>query len=173
MGIHDLLDRARATTDPDQPEVTIPDDASELVPDDVLPADPKPGKRSRARLPRPATSTTKTTAAQKKQVEDSLLLLMTVIGGGISLRDRVCGPAITEQAGAVAKAAVPIICRNPALLAWFVGGAGFMDFFALLVALQPVLGTAWSHHVTKTPTAAHDHEGVAPVDYSAYAAPSI
>lgn len=174
MGIHDLLDRARATDDPAPPAVTVPDDASELVPDDVLPPDPKPGKRTgRTRTRRPAT-TTKATTAQRKQVEDALLLLMTVIGGGVSLRDRVCGPAITGQAEAVAKAAAPIVCRNPAMLAWFVGGAGFMDFFAVVVALQPIIGTAWSHHVTKGGGhQGHEgHEGV-PVDYSAYTAPGI
>lgn len=171
MGIHDLLDRARATDDPAADAVTVPDDASELVPDDVLPPDPKPGKRTaRSRAPRP-TSTAKATGAQKKQVEDSIQLLLTLVGGGISMRDRVCGPAITGQAEAVAKAATPIICRNPAMLAWFTGGAGFMDIIGLLMAFQPIVGTAWSHHVTKSTT--HDGHEEVPVDYSAFAAPTI
>jgi hypothetical protein len=175
VGIHDLLDRARATDDPAAPAVTVPDDASELVPDDVLPPDPKPGKRTaRARAPRPAASATKATSAQRKQVEDSVQLLLTLVGGGISMRDRVCGPAISAQAEAVAKAATPIICRNPAMLVWFTGGAGLMDVIGLLMAFQPVIATVWSHHVTKSTV--HDghqgHEGV-PVDYSAFAAPSI
>lgn len=172
MGINDLLDRARSTGEADATNVTVPDDASELVPDDALPPDPKPGKRtSRVRVPRPTTTSSKATTGQKKQVEDALLLLMTVIGGGISLRDRVCGPAISNQASAVAKAATPIICRNPAMLAWFTGGAGFMDFFALIVALQPVIGTAWSHHVTKQ--VSHDGHEEVQVDYSAFSAPTV
>ncbi len=180
MAMTDLLDRVRSTggtpdRDPESADLLVPDDASEL--DDSLPPDPKPGKRTaRRRIPRPAAAPAKATAVQKRQIEDSLVLLMTVIGGGISLRDRVCGPAITSNAQQVARAAVPIIARNPALMAWFCGGAGFMDIFGLIVALQPVIGTAWGHHVTKsTGHDGHDHgsgEGV-PVDYSAFTAPVL
>ena len=170
MGIQDLLDRARGAEDSSDPDLRVPDDASELD-EDLLPPDPKPTKRARA--PRSSGSTpAKVTVGQRRQVEDALMLLMSVIGGGISMRDRVCGPALTENSSAVAKAAVPIICRNPALLAWFSGGAGFMDFFALLVALQPVVGTIWSHHITHTLGDAHGEEGDGD-DYSAFSAPAI
>ena len=173
MGIHDLIDRVRSgdeiTDIPD--DLSGLDDAEGLAPeDDSLPPDPKPGKR-RARAPRPAAAL-KATAAQKRQVEDALVLMQTLLGGGLALRDPICGGAITTSAEQVARSAVPIICRNPTWLAWFTGGTGFLDVVGLLIALRVPVATAWGHHVSHT--IGHSHEGEAePVDYSAFTAPSI
>lgn len=174
MGLQELLDRARFTETPDDTtplDVAVPDDASAI--DDILPPDPKPGKAKRSRAPRPPRPMpTKATAAQKRQVEDAIEMMLSLLGGGLSFRDQVCGPAITEQAKAVAKAASPIICRNPAWLAWFVGGTGFLDAMALLTACWPIGSTIWAHHVTGS--LGHDHDGEdGRVDYTAYPAPSL
>jgi hypothetical protein len=172
MGISDLLDRARLVMMPDEESLPpVPDDASSLLEDeDVLPPDPKPGKPRRAKSTR-AGAWGKATAAQKRQVADALFLIQSIIGGGLQLRDPVCGGAILENAQNVADKAVPIICRNPAWLRWFTESTGFLDVIALLVALQPVGATIWRHHVTHT--VSHEEGGESAVDYSAYAVPSL
>lgn len=177
MGLVDLLDRA-FSTDSDEEDITdtpdtgagvqVPDDASEL--DDVLPPDPKPKKPARTRTPR--TAAAKVTAAQKRQVEDALVLLMKILGGGISFRDQVCGPALVDSSADIAKAAAPLIARNPVWLAWFTGGTGFLDLLALATALQPVAAAIWGHHVTHR-LGHDDGDGGGPVDYSGYNAPSL
>lgn len=173
MGLQDILDRARFTETPDDSAplaVDIPDDASAI--DDILPADPKPGKARKTRVRPPRTMPGKATAAQKRQVEDAIEMMLSLLGGGLSFRDEICGPAITGQAKAVAKAASPIICRNPAMLAWFVGGTGFLDAMALITACWPIGQTIWQHHVTHG--IGHDEDGEGQgVDYSAYAAPAL
>lgn len=174
MDLQELLGRARSgghDDTSDMPDLQIPDDASSL--DDTLPPDPKPGKAKRQPLRAPRTGAPKATAGQRRQVEDSLMMMMQLLGGGLSFRDQVCGPAINENAANIAKAASPIICRNPAMLAWFVGGTGIMDLMALCIALQPVAMTIGRHHITHSIGHDHGQEEVGPVDYSAYGAPAI
>jgi hypothetical protein len=176
LDISGILERARLADPPsDVPVSDIPDDVSSLDGasgfDDTLPPDPKPGKvrRTKGRVSRPAAPV-KATAAQKRQVADALVLLQSLLGGGIQLRDPVCGGAIVTNAEKVAEKAVPIICRNPLWLEWFTGSAGFLDVLGLAMALRPVLTTVWGHHISHTISTEEDGE---PVDYSGYSAPSI
>jgi hypothetical protein len=146
---------------------SVPDDASSLEGGDTgdsLTPDPKPSRRKSARkIP---VSTGKPTVAQKKQVRDALLLLMTPATGFWAMRDQHCGGAAFEQREAIVDAMVPIICRNANMLRWFTAAdAPWLDYLALLTALQPVGMSVWQHHVKHT-----IGEGGEPADYSAYTA---
>lgn len=173
-----LIDRVKSSfTEEDIEDVKAPDDASSLLDgipsDDILPPDPKPGKKTRTRRT-PPTPGKKATAAEKKQVEDALNLILGMAGGGIALRDPVCGGTLLQQQKEIVTSATAIIARNPAWLAWFTGGTGFLDALALFGALLPVGVTAYKHHVAHSIGApgegAHvDHAAA----YSAYSAPSI
>lgn len=170
-----LIDRVKGNvlTEEDIEDVKAPDDASALLDspaDDILPSDPKPGKKTRPRRV-PPTPGKKATVAEKKQVEENLNLFLTLTGA-ISLRDPVCGGAIQQQKDAIVEAATKIICRNPAMLAWFVGSTGFMDFLALGAALAPVVTTVYKHHVSHSIGVEGGHVDHATA-YSAYSAPSI
>jgi hypothetical protein len=75
-----------------------------------------------------------------------------------------------EQRDDIVKALTPIVCRNPAMLAFFTAAnAPWMDYLALFQALMPVGQMFWSHHVTHTVGA--QESGEVPVDLSAYSAP--
>lgn len=99
-------------------------------------------------------------------------MLYTLPAWGARVKDPHCGGALLAQRDDIVKALVPIVCRNPAMLAFFTAAnAPWMDYLALAQALAPVAQTFWSHHVTHT--LGHDDEtgeGVS-VDLSAYAAP--
>jgi hypothetical protein len=178
MGISNLFDTRGAGSGGDAEDDT-PEDYAAGVPEepdgpsaDALPPDPKPRRSGRGRRVAPPPAA-KVTAAQKRSVEDSIFLLMMIPGGAIRLRDPHCGQAITANAREVAKACVPIVARNPNVLAWFVAaGAPFMDWLALASALSPIAAAFWSHHVTKT--AGQDAAGGedAP-DYSQFTAPAF
>lgn len=176
MGISNLIDRLNPSEmsdiEDDTPEDyadQVPDDASAL--DDALPPDPKPGQRGRTKARRAAPVAAKVTAAQKRTVEDSIYLLMMIPGGALSLRDPHCGGAVTGNAREVARACVPIVARNPSILAWFTAtGAPVMDWLALLAALSPIASAFWSHHVTKSVGQDEEDEG-ANADYSQFTAP--
>jgi hypothetical protein len=171
MGV-DLLDRLglRSGDADDGDDLDVPDDASELLEDDAeeeLPKDPKPSRR-KARLSLPE-GPTKATPAEKRQVKDALSLIIKAPAGLWSMRDPHCGGALHDQADAIIKASLPIICRNPAMLRWFTAAnAPWLDIAALVAALAPVVGTIYGHHVTHTVGA---EEGAPDVDLSAYAAP--
>lgn len=177
MDISGILERARLADPPsDVPVSDIPDDVSGIDGstgfDDTLPPDPKPGKTRRSRRPRVSkpAAPVKATAAQRRQVADALVMIQSIVGGGIQLRDPICGGSIVANAEKVAEKTVPIICRNPLWLEWFTGSAGFLDVMGLAMALRPVLATAWGHHVSHTIGREEDGE---PVDYSGYSAPAI
>lgn len=160
----------------------VPDDASQLTgapadgqePDDPdrLAPDPQPSRRSRKgrRTQRPASG--KVSKAETDQVRDALTVLYTPAAWGVRLKDPHCGGALLEQRDDIIKAMVPIVCRNPAMLAFFTAAnAPWMDYLALASALGPLAKTVWSHHVTHTIGHDDDTQGEVPVDLSAYSAP--
>jgi hypothetical protein len=174
MDIAEILGRGKSDTDsdlpeefqvPDYPPTDDADDASGPVEADLLEPDPAPRRGKKTTRSAPVR---KVTLAQKGQIEDACALILTTIGGGISLRDQHCGPALTEHADNAAKKLVPIIARNPRWVEWFCGSTGFLDVMGLVMAFRPVLVTMWSHHVTHT-----IGEGVEQLDYSKYAAPDL
>lgn len=135
---------------------------------DVLEPDPKPAKRNTKSRPA-ASSAHKATAAERRQIKDALTLIQLTLGGGLQFRDPHCGGAILENAENIAEKAVPIIARNPRWVEWFCGSAGWLDVFGLLMALRPVVGTFWSHHVTGS--LGGESEDAA--DYSGFEAPDL
>jgi hypothetical protein len=178
-GLSDLL-RSGAAED-----VDVPDDASELsglgagdgapAPDaDSLEPDPQPSRRQRKGRRPGRAAAQKASKADQDQVRDALTMLYTLPAWGLRLRDPHCGGALQDQRDDIVKALVPIVCRNPGMLAFFTAAnAPWMDYLALFQALMPVGQTIWAHHVTHT--IGHDGEqdggGVNGVDLSAYSAP--
>lgn len=175
MAISDVLDRLtpRQVDDSDDPSGGAPDDLSSLddggeasSSGDALTPDPKPARR-KSKMSAAASAPGKVTIGQKKQVRDALLLLMTPAAGFWSMRDPHCGGTAFAQREAIVDAMVPIICRNANMLRWFTASnAPWLDYLALLTALQPVGVSVWQHHVKKT----LDDAGGGPVDLSAYVA---
>lgn len=153
MATFDLLDRlglssSEPAAEDDLPD--IPDDASELdAPDDELPEDPKPSRKApKFSLP---SSSGKATPAEKRQVKDALSLIVKVPAGIVSMRDPYCGGALNDQADAIVKSLVPIVCRNPAMLRWFTAAnAPWLDILAVITAFAPVVSTIYGHHVKHT-----------------------
>ena len=177
-GLADLLRNGAPESDD---AVDVPDDPSELTGADgpgpaegeQLAPDPQPSRRNRKgrRNGRAAAASTRATKAEQDQVRDALTMLYTLPAWGLQLKDPHCGGALMEQRDAIIKSLVPIVCRNPAMLAFFTAAnAPWMEYLALGQALAPVAKTIWSHHVTHTVGDAQG-QGEVPVDLSAYAAP--
>jgi hypothetical protein len=140
--------------------------------DDLLDPDPAPPKKRGGSAQPPSKSAPvrgKATLKQKAEIKDAISMMLLMGGGTISFRDQHCGGAILEHAENIADKLTPIICRNPTMLAWFTGSSGYMDYFALAMALLPVGKTIVGHHVTKT---LGSEEG-ADADYSQFAAPAL
>ena len=161
----------------DVPEV--PSDASSLMgapdgPADELPQDPQPSRRSRkaARKMRPPAASRTATKSEQNQVRDAVSLLFTVPAWGLQMRDAHCGGVLMAQRQEIIDAFVPIICRNPAMLAFFTAvDAPWMAYLALFKALAPVAQAIWGHHVTHTVGDDQGAAGGGRVDLSAYSAP--
>lgn len=177
MDIAELLGRSRSNDDSELPEdMSVPDYppaddvdvSSGNVDSDILAPDPSPRRGGRKATRKPVVPAKKATAQQKRQIEDACSMMLLTLGGGISFRDAHCGGALTEHADNIAAKLVPIVARNPAWVEWFCGTSGWLDVMGLLIAVRPVAGTFWSHHVSHT-----IGEGVAPVDYSQYGAPDL
>ena len=188
MALADLL--KSGSVDGDDSSAHVPDDASELTagtpdpgaPADELPPDPAPSRRSkqgRRRMRSATTATKKATAAEKNQIRDALTMLYTLPAFGLRMRDPHCGGALMDQRDAIVDALVPIVARNPAMVAFFTASnAPWMEYLALFQALLPVGQMVWGHHVTHTVGGEADGVGPGPaggvpVDLSAYAAPAF
>ncbi len=159
-------------------DMQVPDDASTLTggagegpePEDGLAPDPRPSRRTKRNRRAPAARA-RVGKAESDQVRDALTMLYTLPAWGAKLKDPHCGGALLDQRDDIVKALVPIVCRNPAMLAFFTAAnAPWMDYLALAQALLPVGQTIWAHHVTHTVGATED-AGEVPVDLSHYSAP--
>lgn len=173
MAITDLLERLSggSSVEPDELDTEIPDDASELdaEPDDLLPPDPPPVRKSKMRSA-PAPSP-KTTAGQRKTVKDAWSVLLGAPAGLIAIKDPICGGAAVDQVDALAAALTKVTCRNPAMLAWFVGDAApWMDWLAVVMAVRPIVSTVWGHHVSHS---LGQEDETDDTDYSLYTAPQF
>lgn len=172
MAISDLMEKAQSAFNSNRDGgdgADVPDDPGDLLddPEDLLPPDPKPNRRSgptKARKP-----TGRVTAAQRKTVKDGCELMLTALAGTWALRDPHCGGAALDAADPVAARLVPIICRNPRWLEWFTEGDGLMDYLGLAIALRPVASAVWGHHVTGKAGREVEQDAA---DYAAYTAPS-
>lgn len=122
------------------------------LPGDLLPKDPKPARASEdPKVAKEAISRAmpqKATRAQQKEIRDALVMMITLPAATLAFKDPICGSAILDHADNVADKLVPIVCRNPALMRWFTSGSGYMDYFALAMAVSPIVKTVYGHHVS-------------------------
>lgn len=152
MPIQDIIQKLKVNeesraADSDAAEGVVLDSADAVVFEgfaDVAP-DPKPARRSQK--PPKREPAQKAPAAVRREVRDSLTMMITMPAGIWAFRDPHCGGALLEHADNIAARLTPIVCRNPALLAWFTESSSYMDWFALFTALAPVAKAVWDHHV--------------------------
>jgi hypothetical protein len=176
--LSDLLGTGKtAEDDPQQdgPDAPTPDTSGDDAPE--LPADPPPSRRSRKGRRTAARATnvrTTATKADRDQVRDALTMLYTLPAWGLTMKDPHCGGVLMQQRDDIIKSLVPIVCRNPGMLAFFTAAnAPWMDYLALMQALLPVGQAVWGHHVTRTVGPAAPDEQAAGgglVDLTAYTA---
>lgn len=176
-----LADLLRTVTpEADEPAHT-PDDASELLDlggesedADGIAADPQPARRSQKRRKTARAAAAKATKAERDQVRDALTMLYTVPAWGLRMRDAHCGGVLMDEREKIIDAMTPIVCRNPAMLAFFTAaGAPWMEYLALMQALLPVGQAVWGHHVTRTVGRPEQDGGMNGFDLSAYSAPAF
>lgn len=148
---------------------SMQDNADEPEPE--IPADRPAG---RLKEPRGKTSAAKTrirvTAAVKRDVHAKIRFGLVPAGRVWQARDPVCGGTFLMQEPEISTALADIVCDSPDLLAWFTGPAGgFMKYFNLIMALQPVALTMWAHHIAHLGDQG-EMDGQQPPQMPAYAA---
>jgi len=126
------------------PSIPAPVDEPEV------PADRPPGRLSDKGRPGPAPKPkgAKVTAATRKDVLAKIRFVLKPAAELWAIRDRLCGVVAVEQEPEISDSVAEIVCDSPDLLAFFTGPTGgFMKYFRLGMALQPVVFTAYAHHV--------------------------
>lgn len=150
-----LLETPVTSTDSDG----VPDSGPEMR-DDQLPLDPDPGWEEPGlgeRLADKARAAAgggaqprKVTAAVRRDIQAKIAMLSHLGASAWQVRDEHCGTAAVEAVPDFAEALTDIIVDSPDLVAWFTGGGGYMKWFKLAMAVQPVVMTVVQHHVTHT-----------------------
>lgn len=159
-------------------------------PEPEIPADRPPGRlRERpaggGRGGRAARGKTRVTAADRTDVRAKINFVLEPAGKIWQIRDPYCGGVFVEQRPDITDALVNIVCDSPDLLAWFSGAAGgYMKYFALAMACQPVAMMVLAHASWRPPAGTppgvkvpHPHrvvppgyDGAQPPQMPAYAA---
>lgn len=138
------------------------------------PAHPLPGFLRDGKRPRKAkvpTPKIRVTAAIRKDVEAKIRFVLMPGAQLFAMRDPVCGSVAVEQEPEISSAFAEIVCDSPDLVAWFTGPAGgFMKYFRLVMAVQPVLMIGWAHHIAHAVIEPEAMANGQQPDYSAYPA---
>lgn len=105
--------------------------------------------------------------ALRKDIAAKVGFPLMIAGQMWQSRDPFCGSVFNDSRDGIAEAATDLIMDSPDLIAWFTGPAsGFMKYFRLAMALQPVVSAVFAHHVAHTVR----EEYAAPADLSGLAA---
>jgi len=104
-------------------------------------------------------------------VHAKIRFVLMPAGRAWASRDPLCGGTFARQEPEISDALAEIVCDSPDLLRWFTGPAGgFMKYFRLLMALEPVALTLWGHHVAHGQVVLAEGEAQQPPQMPAYAA---
>jgi hypothetical protein len=144
-------------------------DAPPAPPEPEITADRPPGRLGEARGGKSGKSKTRVTAGIRKDVEAKIRFVLLPAGQFWQIRDQLCGGTFVQQEPEISGALAEIVCDSPDLLAWFTGPAGgFMKYFRLLMAVQPVAVMVWMHHMAHATIVQGDAQQ--PPQQQAYAA---
>lgn len=182
MALNDLLDRISGSNESEEDHDAFEEYDYEY--EDALEPDPEPEdyeapkkeeKTKKSLIPKlkPRESpveSVKLTKKQKDELAASVEMMFVVPGSILGMVDPVCGGAIADNGANISERLIPIICRNPRMVEWFMQGGNVMDYVALAQAFLPVGVTIYQHHVSKTIGHTHEEEYD---DLSAYSAPRI
>ena len=168
MALLDLLDRNK-----NEPIPSVQPDELEIaeVTDDELEPDPKPSRvlegvkevadkvvKTRAKVRTQA----KLTKLQKQKILDKFEIMVKMPGMFLGMVDPVCGGALANNSMSIAESMIPIISRNPEMLAWFLSDStgAMMDYMGVLWACMPVGMTVYNHHFGKNNVHSHEEEEI-------------
>lgn len=164
-----LMEKLRIVT---QNEDVIADDVEDALPQSPAPGEtPAPAKRrtsrtTAARQPSPGKPNT-TKLAKEVAADIATLIEGTAVVWGMT--DQCCAPTLEAQAKPIADALVPILSRNPKLLAKLASGnmaVMVMQFIGLGRALAPVATSIYHNHVAKVdPMAEEMQDAGLPLDH--------
>ena len=110
-----------------------------------------PGGRGRGREKAPKGKPVRLTAAITKDIAAKVKLMVVMPGKVWEVRDPACGGIWMEQSDDISEALTEIVLDSPDLVNFFTSSAGgFMKWFKLAAAVQPVGVMVWAHHVAHT-----------------------
>jgi hypothetical protein len=95
-------------------------------------------------------TTIKVTKAVQQDIEGKLTLLLSVPVMAWETADPYCGGAAADRLERMIQTAVPLICQSPDAVKMFTRGTTWMLWLEFLVAIAPVGGAVYQHHVAHT-----------------------
>lgn len=125
----------------DMPGAMSIEELAAITPDDAEPKDAPEFKVKTA---------VKITATVRKDIEGKVAFMLGMSGQMWAMLDPVCGTAMLDNSDNVARKLTPIICQSPEVVRWFTKSGTFILWVNLAVALWPVLGVIFAHHIAKS-----------------------
>jgi len=143
---------------------------SDTIPDDPAPADADADDEE----PQYSKDVpVKVTKRVRDDVEGKVAMFLTMLGGGLSMVDPICGTAVLENTPPIAEKLTPILCKSPAIVKYFRSTTGFLLWAELGMACFPLGKAIAQHHLfgpQPGPVPGVDFDAQAPqqADFAAY-----
>lgn len=141
------------------PQPTTEDDHTFAEDPDPWADEPKQNLADKVFPDDPFKAAKKVTQAVRKDVKGKVAMFLTIAGATWAGRDQHCGTALLEAvpdqadeeggtSAGIATALTDIICDSPDVVKWFTSSGKYMKWLTLAMAVQPVVQTAFHHHIT-------------------------
>ena len=95
-------------------------------------------------------SPVKITKAVRDDVAGKLTLMLTFPVMAWQTVDPLCGGEAADRLDRIVQTAVPLICQSPDAVKMFTKGTTYMLWLEFLMAITPVAGTVYQHHIAHT-----------------------
>lgn len=107
-------------------------------------ADPDPSEEGARRTYR------KPSQRIQKEIQDTLEAYLGIISTGWAMKDPVCGGVALDIVPNVAEKAVPLLARNPKIVAYLSKGNNFKEVMDFALACLPLIQVVYAHHMAHT-----------------------
>jgi hypothetical protein len=104
----------------------------------------------------------------QKEIQESVEAYLGMFAAGWAMKDPVCGSVALDTLPNIAAKAVPLLSRNPKVVAYLTKGSNFKEVMDFIFACLPLIQVAYAHHMAHTIVTGPEQEAVP--NYAEYGA---
>lgn len=100
------------------------------------------------------------TARVQKEIQETVEAYLGIAATGFAMKDPICGGVALDIVPNVAEKAVPLLSRNPKIVAYLTKGNNFKEVMDFALAVLPLVQVVYAHHMAHSIKMGAEQEAV-------------